>query len=108
MTSEDFQMKNGDKINELKNILSACMTGEIMNSTKDFNHVLKKEELKYTIIMTPKKKRVASKIKEIMLEFDRRNMCLNKMRMTQPNGDYTLYEFLDKEFNKQIKQFDKQ
>lgn len=66
MTSEDFQMKNGDKINEmkvdsnpmlreLKNILSTCMTGEIMNSTKDFNHVLKKEELKYTIIMTPKK-----------------------------------------------------
>lgn len=60
-------MKNGDKINEmkvdsnpmlreLKNILSACMTGEIMNSTKDFNHVLKKEELKYTIIMTPKKR----------------------------------------------------
>uniref|UniRef100_UPI001C62A288 hypothetical protein n=1 Tax=Phocaeicola faecicola TaxID=2739389 RepID=UPI001C62A288 len=36
-----------------------------------------------------------------------RNMCLNKMKMTQPNGDYTLYEFLDKEFNKQIKQFDK-
>ncbi len=118
MTSEDFQMKNGDKINEmkvesnpmlreLKNILSACMTGEVMNSTKDFNHELKKEELKYTIIMTPKKKRVASKIKEIMLEFDRRNMCLNKMKMTQPNGDYTLYEFLDKEFNKQIKQFDK-
>ena len=119
MTSEDFQMKNGDRINkmkvesnpmlrELKNILSACMTGEVMNSAKDFQHELKKGELKYTIIMTPKKKRVASKIKEIVLEFDRRNMCLNKMRMTQPNGDYTLYEFLDKELNKQIKQFDKQ
>ena len=103
-----MKVDSNPMLRELKNILSACMTGEIMNSTKDFNHVLKKEELKYTIIMTPKKKRVASKIKEIMLEFDRRNMCLNKMRMTQPNGDYTLYEFLDKEFNKQIKQFDKQ
>lgn len=113
MTSEDFQMKNGDKINEmkvesnpmlreLKNILSACMTGEVMNSTKDFNHELKKEELKYTIIMTPKKKRVASKIKEIMLEFDRRNMCLNKMKMTQPNGDYTLYEFLIKNLTNKL------
>lgn len=119
MTSEDFQMKNGDKINkmkvesnpmlrELKNILSACMTGKVMNTAQDFKHELKMEELKYTIIMTPKKKRVASKIKEIMLEFDRRNMCLNKMKMTQPNGDYTLYEFSDKEFNKHIKQFDKQ
>lgn len=119
MTSEDFQMKNGDKINrmrvesnpmlrELKNILSACMTGEIMNSSKDFQHELKKEELKYIIRMTPKKKRLASKIKEITLEFDRRDMCLNKMRMTQPNGDYTLYEFFDKELNTQIKQFKKQ
>lgn len=119
MTSENFQMKNGDKVNkmrvesnpmlrELKNILSACMTGKVMNSTKDFKHELKKEKLKYTIIMTPKKKRIATKIKEIMLEFDRRNMCLNQMRITQPNGDYTLYEFLDKELNKKIKQFDKQ
>lgn len=119
MTSRDFQMKNGDKINkmkvesnpmlrELNNILSACMTGEVMNTNNDFKHELRKEEFKYIIIMTPKKKRVASKIKEIMLEFDRRNMCLNKMKMTQPNGDYTLYEFFDKEFNKQIKQFDKQ
>lgn len=37
-----------------------------------------------------------------MLEFDRRNMCLNKMKMTQPNGDYTLYEFLIKNLTNKL------
>lgn len=51
-----MKVESNPMLRELKNILSACMTGEVMNSTKDFNHELKKEELKYKIIMTPKKR----------------------------------------------------
>ena len=118
MTSENFIMKNGNKTNEikvesnpmlreLKKILSACMTGEVINATKEFQHSLKREKFKYTVVLTPKKKRAASKIKEIMLEFDRGDMCLNKMKMTQPNGDYTLYEFFEKNINVPIRNIDK-
>lgn len=118
MTSENFQMKNGNKVNEmkvdsnpmlreLKKILSACMTGDVINTTKDFQHELKQGEANYTVVLKPKKKRAASKIKEIMLVFDKKDMCLSKMKMTQPNGDYTLYEFFEKKLNSQIKQFDK-
>ena len=118
MTSENFQMKNGNKVNEmkvdsnpmlreLKKILSACMTGDVINTTKDFQHELKQGEANYTVVLNPKKKRAASKIKEIMLVFDKKDMCLSKMKMTQPNGDYTLYEFFEKKLNSQIKQFDK-
>lgn len=118
MTSENFQMKNGNKVNEmkvdsnpmlreLKKILSACMTGDVINTAKDFQHELKQGEANYTVVLNPKKKRAASKIKEIMLVFDKKDMCLSKMKMTQPNGDYTLYEFFEKKLNSQIKQFDK-
>lgn len=118
ITSENFQMKNGNKVNEmkvdsnpmlreLKKILSACMTGDVINTTKDFQHELKQGEANYTVVLNPKKKRAASKIKEIMLVFDKKDMCLSKMKMTQPNGDYTLYEFFEKKLNSQIKQFDK-
>lgn len=118
MTSENFQMKNGNKVNEmkvdsnpmlreLKKILSACMTGDVINTTKDFQHELKQGEANYTVVLNPKKKRAASKIREIMLVFDKKDMCLSKMKMTQPNGDYTLYEFFEKKLNSQIKQFDK-
>ena len=118
MTSENFQMKNGNKVNEmkvdsnpmlreLKKILSACMTGDVINTAKDFQHELKQGEANYTVVLNPKKKRAASKIKEIMLVFDKKDMYLSKMKMTQPNGDYTLYEFFEKKLNSQIKQFDK-
>lgn len=76
MTSENFQMKNGNKVNEmkvdsnpmlreLKKILSACMTGDVINTTKDFQHELKQGEANYTVVLNPKKKRAASKIKGI-------------------------------------------
>ena len=111
-------MKNGNKVNEmkvdsnpmlreLKKILSACMTGDVINTAKDFQHELKQGEANYTVVLNPKKKRAASKIKEIMLVFDKKDMYLSKMKMTQPNGDYTLYEFFEKKLNSQIKQFDK-
>ena len=117
MTPDIFQMRNGEQVNqikvasnpmlnELKKILSACMTGQVMKSGEDFEYTLKEEALTYTVKMTPKKRRVSSKIKEITLEFDRKDMCLSKMMMVRPNGDYTLYEFLDKELKTPINQLD--
>ena len=110
MSSDMFNMKNCGKntaikvdknpmLRELKKILSACMSGNVLNVAGEFDNVISLEKEGYVLKMIPKKKRTASKVKNIILTFNKKNMCLDQMVMNLPNGDFTQYEFLEKDIN---------
>ena len=110
MSSDMFSMRNSGKntaikvdknpmLRELKKILSACMTGNVLNVAEEFNKEISAEQNGYVLKMLPKKKRTAAKVKNIILTFNKKNMCLDQMVMNLPNGDFTQYEFLTKDIN---------
>lgn len=109
MTASLFRMKNAGKVtkikvgsnpmlHELRSILSACMKGDVLDITNKFSYTLAEKGATYTVVMKPRKKG-RMKLKQILLEFDKKDMCLSKMIITQPNEDYILYEFFNKKIN---------
>lgn len=86
-------------LKNLSSILTACMIGDLSKINKDFIIKEQEEEKQWRIILQPKKGKAVSRIKEIILDFDRKDMTLSKMRMQEKKGDYTEYIFIDKIIN---------
>lgn len=86
-------------LKNLSSILTACMIGDLSRINKDFIIKEQEEEKQWRIILQPKRGKAVSRIKEIILDFDRKDMTLSKMRMQEKKGDYTEYIFIDKIIN---------
>lgn len=110
MTTSWFEMKTGQHINKTKvstnpmlkslsSILSACIAGDVESMTKGFSSNVEKKENEWYVTMKPKRGKAVSKISQIVLRFDIKDMSLNSLKMVEKSGDYTMYSFLNKKFN---------
>ncbi len=110
MTADWFEMKNGEHVNStriasnpmlksLRAILSACMVGDLSRLSRDFEVSVQKITRGWAAIMKPKRGQAASKISQIVLHFEKKNMTLTLLKMEETSGDYTEYQFYDKQFN---------
>ena len=86
-------------LKNLSSILSACVVGDFKQMSKGFEVELRPTETEWQVTMTPKRGKSASKISQITLYFDRNDMSLNMLKMDEKSGDFTMYEFSNKEFN---------
>ncbi len=113
MTSTQFQMRNAGTVNsmkinsnpmlkELKRILAACMSGDVAQMAAGFKVDLTQTDGAYQMTLAAARNRGGSKISRITLAFDKRDMSLQMLKMEEPSGDFTRYDFSDKLFNKPI------
>ncbi len=113
MTDDWFKMKISNKVNKMKivsnpmlrnlnSIISACVHGDISKLTKEFEISVTQMSKDWELIMYPRKKRVAAKISQIILNFEKDNMSLSLLKMIEKSGDYTEYKFYDKQINAAI------
>lgn len=86
-------------LKNLSSILSACVVGDFKQMSKGFEVELRPTETEWQVTMMPKRGKSASKISQITLYFDRNDMSLNMLKMDEKSGDFTMYEFSNKEFN---------
>lgn len=110
MTESVFQMKDKGSVSEMKvssnpmlsslsRLLSSCMTGDIKQMTKGFKMDVSLEDGKYIVNLVPSRKGSAARMGKMVLAFDRKDMSLCLLKMEENSGDYTQYEFFNKEFN---------
>lgn len=110
MTSELFEIRNGGRTNKTKissnpmlrglnDMLSACMSGDLSKITAGFSSDIVLENGMYTMQLTPTKGKGNAKIARMILVFDGSDMSLSTLKMEEPSGDYTSYDFFDKKFN---------
>ena len=113
MTEEWFEMKSKGSVNTIKvtanpmlkglnTILSACMIGDIEQMMRGFEAKVESGAKEWLVVMTPMRGKANSKISQIELRFDKGDMSLNSMKMAEKSGDYTLYRFSKKSFNKAL------
>lgn len=107
MSSEYFEMKTGNnvaktKVNanpmlkNLSSILSTCVLGDFEKMSEDFNVDIHQSDKEWTVTLTPKKSKMAAKISNILISFDKSDMSLNLLKMVEKSGDYTAYNFTNK------------
>ncbi|MEG1585792.1 MAG: outer membrane lipoprotein carrier protein LolA [Bacteroidales bacterium] len=115
MSGDDFLIISNGKRNSadarsnpmmrgLKNLLVACMSGDIAQVSAGAKSQLEyaQTETQYLITVRMDHKRKKAYIKEIILCFEKSDLSLSSLKMIDPSGDFTLYEFDQKRFNEPV------
>ena len=109
-TDKSFAIKSAGKtmskninsnpmLKELKKILSACMTGDLVAVSTGFEINVVENSRTYDITLTPLKDRAMAMVESIEMIFNRSDMSLSVLKMNEPSGDYVKYTFINKRFN---------
>lgn len=110
LTAEWFEMKSGANVTkrstssnpmlkQLSTMLTACMKGDMANIAKGFTPTLTKSDKEWSVILRHERGKGAAKIAEVELIFNRKDMSINRLKMVEKSGDYTMYTFTNKQFN---------
>ncbi|TAH41502.1 MAG: outer membrane lipoprotein carrier protein LolA [Bacteroidetes bacterium] len=82
-------------------IIIDCVQGTAIDS-KDFKVSVYESEKQYLLEMAPVKKEMKEFFSNIRLLIDKADYSVQRMEMIEPNGDNTLFTFLNKKFNESI------
>lgn len=110
MTKDWFEMKTGKNVTSkkitsnpmlknLSSIMSACVLGNFNNIGKGFSIEYKNTNKEWVLTLKPRSGKVAAKVSHIILSFDKASMTLNLLKMIEKSGDYTAYQFYNKQLN---------
>lgn len=113
ITEKWFEMKTGESLSStrvssnpmlknLNSILSACVVGDFQQIAKGFKMNVEQADKEWIIAMIPQRGKAASGIAQIILHLDKKDMSLNVLKIEEKSGDYTMYKFFNKQFNKAI------
>ena len=110
ITEELLEIKSRGKISTtkvssnpiLKNIstvMSACINADFSNIAKVFTIDARERENEWIVTLAPQRGKATSKIANIVLEFEKEGMSLDKLILKEKSGDSTTYTFSHKQFN---------
>ncbi len=89
-------------LRNISTIMSACISGDFSQMAKAFTIDADERENEWIVTLTPQQGKVASRIGNIVLNFEKERMSLGRLVITEKSGDSTTYTFSQKQFNVSI------
>lgn len=86
-------------MNEMKEMLSACMIGDLSSITSAYKLDYYESPLLYVVKIRPVSKSVQAYISEITISIDKKDMSVQALRLAENAKDYTEYHFTNKKYN---------
>lgn len=113
ITSTMFETKQNGRVNatkagsnpmlkSLNRMLSACISGDASQITSGFDTEITANKDEFRLKLLPLRGRTGKKATETLLVFNRKDMSLKMMKMTQATGDFLQYRFHDVKYNTDI------
>ncbi len=99
--SSEMKIKGNRIFQHVNDIIVASVTGEIMEK-EGFETFLFESNTEYFIQLVSTNPEVAKVIKEMHMYFDKASLSLEKIKMMEPNADYTLIHFENRKINESI------
>jgi outer membrane lipoprotein-sorting protein len=96
------RMNSNPMMRQMGNMLGACMTGNLNLFGAESLSEYYENQSYYTVVIVPTNRRVKAYLKQIVLRFEKSDMTLCVMKMSENETDYTQYEFSDKKLNATI------
>jgi len=94
-----INLKDNKQLKEMHNMLTACMTGNFSGISNDYRMEFYEDEAFYLVNVKP----VNESIKKYIMQFDiylnKKDMSVDKLRISETESDYTEYCFNNKKFN---------
>lgn len=108
-----FEIKQNGRVNatkvgsnpmlkSLNRMLSACISGDASQITSGFDTEITANKDEFRLKLLPLRGRTGKKATETLLVFNRKDMSLKMMKMTQATGDFLQYRFHDVKYNTDI------
>ncbi len=98
-----YNVNSNGLMKEMKDIISACMTGNLQVLDKNYNTEYFQNGKEYLVKIIPIKGNIKTALDEITICLNKNDMSLTRMRMTEistgKDKDYTEYQFSDKKLN---------
>ena len=84
---------------EMQGMLTACMSGDISQLSSEYELSYFEDSKYFLVVVKPKNKIVLEYIKDFHIYFDKKDMSVDKLRISENATDYTDYIFSNKKFN---------
>ena len=96
-----YNLSSNKQLAFIKLLMIGTVNGDLLNSGK-FDIVYLETSANYVLNLTPKEKRMRNMFNEIKLSFNKQTMRLQEIKMTEPEGDFTLISFGNTTFNTKL------
>lgn len=86
-------------MNGMNSLLSGCMTGDLEGLKEECRMEYSEDERHYVVHITPREEGVKAYLAGMDIWFDKKDMAVVKLRLSENASDYTEYRFSDRRFN---------
>ena len=93
------KVSSNPMLKSLNRMLSACISGDASQITSGFNTEITADDDEFILKLLPLRGRTGGKASETILVFNRKDMSLKLMKMTEASGDFLQYQFFDVKYN---------
>jgi len=90
---------NNKMMKELRKMISACMTGDISELTKDYKTEYFEDDSNYLVTLKPESASIKAYITGFRIYFDKEDMSVKRLKIEEGTADYTEYRFSGQKLN---------
>ncbi len=83
----------------MNRLLAACMTGNLNLLQEGYQMDFLEDSVYYLVRIRPQQKDLQFYMREMALWFDKKDMAVVRLRLSENESDYTEYRFLNRQFN---------
>lgn len=94
-----MNLNSNKMMNEMQDMLTACMVGDLSKMTTNYQLEYFEDANNYLVKIRPTSKAVQTYINNIQIYLNKKDMSVNKLRLSETATNYTEYEFSNKKFN---------
>jgi len=94
-----MNLKDDKQMKEMHNILTACMTGNFSGISNNYRMEFYEDGQFYLVSVKPVNDNIKKYVKQYDIYLNKKDMSVNKLRISETGSDYTEYDFSNKKIN---------
>lgn len=94
-----YDIQSNKMFQEMNKFISGCIQGDILKNEKEYNASFFEVPGSYVVGLVPKAAAMKEMLQEVRIWFDRNDFTVTRIIMTEPGGDYTAIDFMNKKLN---------
>lgn len=97
-----FNTQSNKVFSEINRIILGSIRGTLLDDEKNFSSVCFETPNTYLVRLVPLSSSLKQSLKEIAIYFNRKDLSVDRLEMTEPTGDVTKINFLNKKINQPV------
>jgi outer membrane lipoprotein carrier protein len=96
---KSYDIQSNKMFQEMNKFISGCIQGDILKNEKEYNVSFFEDPGSYIVSLVPKAAAMKDMLQEVRIWFNRNDFTVTRIIMTEPGGDYTAIDFMNKKLN---------